>query len=370
MATVPPSLIEITSRHQLHLEGVKTGIARKFDPFLIQMSKDIERRLLKVDITEYNARRLEKLKALVEEDMQDSYGKYYDIWREQIIDLSNYESVFEVRSLEQVIETHDFALPSRTQLRAAVFGKPFVSLTGPGKGLLLETFYQNWTVKGINSVAGEITNGFYQGKTTPQIVRAIKGTGALKWQDGILSKEINRELTSVVRTAVQHAAMEARNETWNVNSDIITGWVFVATIDKRTSAECASFDGQVFPLNEGPFPPLHVQCRSTTAAQIDERFSILESTATRSTRNEKGVVEKDVSAKKTFYEILKTRSQAYQDEFLGVNRAKLFRDGGISAKRFSELNYDKLLYKERTLAEMRELEPLAFEKAGVTYGEN
>jgi hypothetical protein len=53
-----------------------------------------------------------------------------------------------------------------------------------------------------------------------------------------------------------------------------------------------------------------------------------------------------------------------QDSIIGPTRGKLLRKGGLSSQRFAELQLSKN-YKPLTLDEMKKLEPVAFEKAGI-----
>ncbi|MFP3663054.1 hypothetical protein SB768_31970, partial [Burkholderia sp. SIMBA_043] len=57
-----------------------------------------------------------------------------------------------------------------------------------------------------------------------------------------------------------------------------------------------------------------------------------------------------------------TQPAAFQDATLGPVRGKLFRDGGLTAERFAALQLDKN-FKPLTLDQLKELEPLAFERA-------
>lgn len=364
MPNTPAALIEIATRRQIYIEGYKSSVANKFDPFLVKMSQNIEKRLAGKDLTAFTTKRLEMLLSQVRSDMSDQYGRYYDVWNESVVDISLYEAEFEVKSLKQIIDNREFTLPSKSQLRAAVFMKPLSGLQGADKSLLLPSFYKGWTDNTIKTVEGIIQAGFYQGRTTPQIIREIKGTAGAGFRDGQLARG-KKDITMLTRTSVQHAAAEARNETWKQNSDIVKGYEIVATLDRRTTTLCRSLDGEIFPIDGGPLPPFHPGCRTTTAASLDSRFSVLGSTGTRKSRDQSGVVHDDVSAKSTYYDWLKTQPASFQDSIIGPNRGKLLREGGLSSKRFAELDLDKAMYKPRTLAEMRELEPIAFEKAGI-----
>lgn len=363
MPTTPDYLIEVSTRHQVFLEGNKTRISNTFAPYLVSISKKIEKQLASKDLTEFNKSRLEKLLKSVNDDILDDYQKYYKVWKEQIIDLSEYEAGFEVRTLEQVIDTKEFTLPSKTQLTQAVMNTPLSSVQGIAGTESLKTFYDGWSKKTIDSTTKIIRDGFYIGKTTPQIVREIKGTKGAKFKDGQLARG-NKELSILTRTAVQHAAVQSREEVWRNNSDIVKEVEWVSTLDGRTSAICRGLDGQKFPIDSGPRPPAHPACRSTIVASLDSRYSFLDKDATRSARGESGEVSK-TDADDKYYEWLKTQGNDFQNEVLGKKRAEIFRDGGLSVSEFKKLSFDEKGFKQRTLEEMKQLEPLVFKKAGV-----
>ena len=365
MSKTPSILIDIATRHQVYLEGYKTHVANQFGAFLEEMAKSIDKRLKGRDLTAFNTKRLESLIGLVRGDLKDIYSDHFKTWREQIVDLAQYESGFEKKSLQQVLDI-DYNLPSRTQLKAAVFSRPLTGITGVDGGKLLPAFYKGWTSKTIERVQGVIRSGYYQGQTTPQIVRLIKGTAGAGFRDGQLARG-NKDITMLTRTALQHAAGEAREETWRANKDIIKGIRITATLDDRTTTQCQLLDGEVFPIDDGPRPPFHIGCRTTTVAALDERYDFLDKGATRASRDPEDARKiVPVPAKQNYYEWLKTQPPEFQDSVIGPNRGKLLRDGGLSATRFKELSLDKN-FKPLTLADMAKVEDLALaaERAGV-----
>lgn len=99
-------------------------------------------------------------------------------------------------------------------------------------------------------------------------------------------------------------------------------------------------------------------CRSTTIPVLNKKFSFLSEGRTRSA--ETG----PVSANTSYYDWLKRQPKSVQVEVLGPTRAKLFHDGGMSAERFRELQFDRN-FEPLTLDEMRALEPEAFKRAGI-----
>jgi hypothetical protein len=147
-------------------------------------------------------------------------------------------------------------------------------------------------------------------------------------------------------------------ETMRENDDIVIGYRWSSTLDQRTCQVCAPLDGRVFKLDKGPAPPLHPNCRCSQVPELDGRFSLLRESATRS------ALGGPVDARQTYYSWLKDQPKDFQDAAIGSTRAKLLRDGGLGADRFSRMGLDRN-FAPLTLDEMRQLEPLAFKRAGI-----
>lgn len=349
-------LSEIATRHQVYLERLKSGEANQFAAFLLEMDRSIRRRLGGVDLTGFARARLERLLAVVERDLGKILDRYYGQLSGNLIDLAQYEAGFEARSLEQVVRGFEVVIPAEAQVIAAVTSRP-LSVRGPDGGKLLEPFIRDWSANEVRRVSGAIRQGFYEGQTTGQILQVVRGTRANKYRDGILAI-VNRDAEAVVRTAVQHASSQARQITWESNGDVVQGVRWVSTLDSRTTQQCRSLDGRRFAIDKGPRPPIHIRCRSTTVADIDPEFAFLREGATRSS------VGGQVDADLTYYEWLKRQPADFQNSAIGPTRAKLLRRGGLTAERFAELNLGRN-FQPLTLDEMRRLEPVAFERAGL-----
>jgi hypothetical protein len=163
----------------------------------------------------------------------------------------------------------------------------------------------------------------------------------------------------------------ARQEVWNANADIISGVRWISTLDGRTSSVCRGRDGHVFPIDSGPRPPAHVNCRSSTVPVLDgeaivgtrpsvrdtrtraERETDFRAEAkaaagadwkamTKDERNEAIRAQRSKwandrigqEASSTTYDAwLRRQPKAFQDEVLGPNRGELFR-GGMTLDKF------------------------------------
>lgn len=357
---VNPILYDAEVRHGVFLERLKSGEVAKFAPFLKQIDKAIRERLSGDDITDFTRARLEKLLEAVDGLLLGIFTAYTEQLNLDLIDLAQYEASFEASTLSQIgPATFEAVVPAVAQIRAAVLTNP-LSVRGADGGKLLDAFIQGWASTERNRVVNAIRQGFFEGQTNSEIVKAIRGTKALQYKDGILATT-DRNASAIVRTAVQHVATQARMETLKENSDVVQAVEWVSTLDSRTTPTCKSLDGKRFKIDEGPRPPIHINCRSTVVPIT--RFSeLFGKDATRASKGADGA--KQVDASLSYYEWLKSQPASFQDAALGKARAKLFRDGGLNAERFSALQLDRQ-FKPLTLDQMRKLEPLAFERAGL-----
>lgn len=361
MATAPAELIDIATRHQLHYERLKSHEVKAFDEFLIRMDEDLRKQLSKADITSFTRARLEKQLALVQEIIRGVYSDYKTVWRDGLMEAALYEAEFEKKALDRVVINKEFVLPTEAAISAAVFSRP-LAVEGINNGALLDRFFEQLPDNTVKRVEGAIRLGFAQGQTNQQVIQRIRGTAKARYTDGLMALS-KRDAELITRTALQHVASQARFSTWDNNRDIIKGLRVVATLDNRTTTICRSLDGKVFPIDKAPMPPYHISCRTTLSATLDSRFNMLDEGATRAARDEDGEVV-SVDANETYYSWLMKQSKSFQDSVIGTTRGKLLREGGLSAERFAELQLGKN-FEPLTLKEIKAIEPLAFERAGL-----
>lgn len=355
-------VLDATIRHAVFLEKLKAGEVGKFGPFLKEIDRSIRDRLTQSDLSEYNVKRLEQLLKEVDSLLLSIFDRYSAQLNLDLIDIANYEAEFEALSLTRSAPagaSFDVAMPTVTAIRAAVLTNP-LSVRGVGGGKLLKAFIKGWTVAERERVNGVIRQGFFEGQTNFEIIRLIRGTKSAGYKDGILSTT-NRNASTVVHTAIQHVSSQARMEVAKANTDIVSEIEMVATLDSKTSQLCRSMDKRKFPVDSGPMPPFHPNCRTTfiLLTRLSEAFA---KGATRASVGDDG--PKQVSASLDYYHWLQQQPAAFQDVAIGPVRAKLFREGGLSVERFAELQLDRN-FAPLTLVQMKGLEPLAFERAGI-----
>jgi hypothetical protein len=120
-------------------------------------------------------------------------------------------------------------------------------------------------------------------------------------------------------------------------------------LDNRTTEICIGYDGKVYPINEGPRPPFHWQCR-TQAVPVLKSWKQLGINLKEAPEGTRSSMNGQEAAKITYPEWLKKQPIEFQDEVLGPTRAKLWRSGKVKIDRFTQdgklLTLDQLRKKE------------------------
>jgi hypothetical protein len=216
------AILDATIRHAVFLEQLKSGEVAKFGPFLKEIDRSIRERLTRADLTDYTVARLERLLSEVDSLLLGIFNQYSEKLNLDLVDIANYEAEFEATNLTRAAPvgvSFDAAVPGAAAVRAAILTNP-LSVRGADGGKLLKTFIDGFTTTERQRLTGVIRQGFFEGQTNFQIIRNIRGTKALKYNDGILATT-NRNAGAIVRTAVQHVATQARMETLKENSDVV-----------------------------------------------------------------------------------------------------------------------------------------------------
>lgn len=351
-----PNPRDVVSRHQVLLERLKTGYVKDYDNALLEVDKAIVEIIKKLNverISEVSRVGLKKMMKELQEAQAKIYAKQTEKLFDDLMDLSSSEAAFEKKLITEVALGAGIsagAIKKSKDVWKFLKDKPLQAT-----GDLLEPFIKDLSTRQIARVNREIMISVSQGRTISQTVQAIRGTKARNFRDGVITRNA-RDARTIVRTATQHVSQQSREATWDANSDIIDSYQIVATLDGVTSNQCKSLDQQVFKIGQGPTPPLHPNCRTTTVPYF--KPSIWDEGATRSA--EFGPVDQST----TYYEWLGKQPKAFQDNALGPVRGKLFRDGGLTADEFSKLQLDRN-FQPLNLEEMKRLNPNAFEMANI-----
>lgn len=168
----------------------------------------------------------------------------------------------------------------------------------------------------VDNIRYAVQTGIQRGWSTDETVRALRGTKSGNFADGLLTREQPAQLYALVRTAATHASTAAREASFEELG--VDRYRFIATLDSRTSIQCAANDGKIFEMGKGPLPPLHPNCRSTIVPYIGEPIG------------NRASVDGPVPAETNFRGWLEGQPISVQNEVLGPTRAAAWRAGDLS----------------------------------------
>jgi hypothetical protein len=239
-------------------------------------------------------------------------------------------------------------------------------------------------------VKSVILSGVALGQSNAEIAQSIPASLGLG----------KRDVKTLVRTGIQSNAAAVRDSYFEANRDIIKSILWSAALDGKTTPHiCAPRDGARYTIDKQPIdhdlpwiggPPAHFNCRSASipiftdgdreGRRVGRNFNLESNSKTSTTirvkMTEKGtvlnVMEKGARAKYQkrmglgqtfkskvdFQEWLTRQPKWFQENYLGAKKARLFREGGLPLKKFSEKAGNPL-----TLAELKSTYPKQWKKA-------
>lgn len=208
--------------------------------------------------------------------------------------------------------------PSPEQVFAAATRKTF-------DGLTVSELIGEQQKKVVDRFARTIKQTYIEGAGSAEAARRVLGTVT----DNLRSPEARAWRNSVralTRTGIQNLATAARDKVYSDNEDLIKGIEWVSTLDGRTSPVCQARDGQVYPVDEGPRPPAHWNCRSTTVPVV-KSWRELGVDIDEAPEGTRASMDGQVAAGKSYEDWLRGLPEARQREILGATKYELFKGG-------------------------------------------
>ncbi|WID41976.1 minor head protein [Pseudomonas phage ZQG1] len=348
-------IFDATVRHQIKLLRFADGEAAE----AVEILKANEAELVAaIRSHPEDSKKLEKMLADVRQIRRGLSGQLDESIRGDLEKLAEMEADWEVNALDQAVPI-SYAFEGATVM--AIKGV----VASPINGTPLADWFGTMELNDIARCEQQVRLGFLAGETNDQIARRLLGTKAADYADGAFATT-RREAMMIARTATNHISTGARQAVWEANSDVISGVRWVATLDGRTSPVCQGRDGEVYPINSGPRPPAHPNCRSTVAPvlvgeaiigtrstitdkrtraqrEVDFRaeakaevgadkwktMSVKQRNDAIRARRSKWAFENvgEVTSKTTYQDWLKGQSKEFQDDILGPTKGEMFRNG-------------------------------------------
>lgn len=348
---------DIAIRQQVYLERLKSGLVSataESQESLRKRTREIMSLIEKDNFGTLTRKELDVLLFRLQDAHVSVMGTVMTDFAAGLPQIAALAMGLEADSLSRhLLDAPKFNMPTAKAAYQRALAQP-IQATGD----LLKPFIEDWPKAAAAKVNKAVRVGWAQGKTTRQMTRELVGTAT---DPGLVVDISRKNMSAVINTATQHVATSARMDFYEQNADVVKQYQWVSTLDRRTTAQCQSLDGRIFDAGKGPLPPIHINCRSTTVPVLGPEWKWLEEGATRASA---GPVPGYVPASFNYYDWLGKQPARFQDIAIGPVRGKLFRDGGLSADKFAQLNLGRD-FQPLTLSEMKKLEPDAFKRAGL-----
>lgn len=365
-------ILDAFIRHQLYVLRYSGGLRNQSLAVLQKTEKSVYNLMLQFmakagDDRTLTSRDSKLAQAEVEEGLKEIRYPAWDSITPTIMDEVRAFAVSEAASAAAVIEGATpvilgLSLPPAQQLISVVNSQPFQGRT-----------LKQWMVKNsqddVQRILSYAKAGIVQGQTPIQVARGIVSSQGPMLNRSVVRKAV-RDIESVLLTVTNGVQQEAKQALYRENSDLIDTELFLATLDGRTTFECAGYDTDIFPLGQGPIPPLHFRCRSTRVPYINpdnlgdrpfyagtEKMLVKEF----SEKNGLGKIDSradlprgfktrydeyvkvrrrelvgNVPARTPFSTWIKGQSVEFQRDWFGPARYELFKKGEISLDRFTD----------------------------------
>ena len=362
-------------QHELYLNRLASGGINSYVyPSLADTYKAIRAILQQQEIIQTPAQ-LAKVTVAINAAI-DANGGWAEMTVESLNELAVYEASWQAQFIGASLAA-DISTPAEKSIVLAV-NKALMSLSSGQKvqaGTWSDFYHANLDSR-KRAINGIIMTGYSRGETINQMSRKIRQN-----IDGVLK----RDAETLARTGYQHYANKASDLMIQDNLDILEEYFYVVTFDSRTSDTCISIStknakGNRFKTTDprAPLPPLHFGCRT-------RRIALAKGAEPTGTRAALGAKESGEEAFELRKERLRTKSQVryrgkkdkniftpeqikagtpldkwlreqpdyYIKDTLGAKKFKLFKEGGLSLKSFSDA-----LGKPLTLNQIIERHPV------------
>lgn len=390
LADAQKAIVKALAQHTAYSHRASTRVANEINALIDKTAQELSRGVAELldELTgaerkafsagKYTTPALKRLKNIIDDAGKDISENAAKIWLESAREMAGYESGYMYELMQRAVDGLPTATISAASIVSEARNRPMAG------GQLVNELLSGLGVDTKVAIYSHIRSGITGGETNTQIVRGLRGTKSLKYQDGLFNRT-RRDVERVVRTTRNHVANTAYEQTY---AELGVKYVVVAaTLDGRTSKYCASVDGKRYRADDDyPRPPYHPNCRTVIVPSFDDELvgnrPFVRSLKVRGGYriNEEGEREKlsphyrpvgrmtkrqreraglkigQVHAKTTFASWFKNQDAEFQSEWLGPTRYKLYRQGDYTLDRFVDPRG-----REYTISELKQKDAKTFD---------
>ena len=332
---------ELFVEHQLEINRYTGSLQNDVAVLLEQVANDINEKLGARNLTSYRKESLNKKINDLKEIIKDFYGKFSDQLNLELIDFADAETSWTIASINELAGGSLLrSVATKGVIAALLKERPF-------DGAVLDDWIKRQSQDAQFRITQALRIGITQSETNQQIVKRLIG------EPDSAIEITKRNAQSLVRTAVMHISESARDATFKANSDIIKGYISIATLDSRTTLICAAYDGLKWSLDKKPIGhdkpfipiPRHWGCRSVYAP-FTKPFKEMGLPFDDFRPSIRSSIDGEIGADIKFNEFLKSKPREWIDEYLGKGRADLYLKNKLTLTQLLDQRGNPLTLKE------------------------
>ncbi len=333
------ALADAYRRHAIDLLRFDAGLRRKALAALKVLESALVRQLQDSGLggagalTTFERQRLSSLLGQVRATVDSTFDEMSRTMSSQLLPLAEIENKFLTKAFATSLSTTLLTDALTTGQLGTIMGDTLI------RGAPSADWWARQKLSLQQSFTDQMRMGLLAGETNQDLIRRVRGRQENGFKDGIM-KATTRDAEALVRSSVQAVANETRAQFYKENSDVVQGYIYHATLDNRTTQQCAALDGYMWDMDGNPAPemdhevdfqqpPLHWNCRSTLLPWL-KSFEDLGvqgvelPPGTRSSMDGPQVPKDD-----TYEDWLREKPASFQDDLLGPGKAELFRKGKL-----------------------------------------
>ena len=259
------TLLDQTLRHEVYFEGLKLGeVSRINRKMLQQLERGIQAELKKLQFDRLDSLTAKGREAVLKR-IKDRQAKILEEWQSELMkSMRGYakaDSSLFSRIISKFVKTKK---PPIADLWASVVKDRVAGVNGT-----MNKMFRTMANAQIKAVQTKFRQAHAEGLTRDEFMSSIKGSKEKGYSDGLFRKFRN-QARAVGFTAFQHTKGRVHEA---VAETSFTRYRWVSVLDTATTHICRGRNGKIFRYGNGPIPPAHYHCRSSTvpiAEEIDE----------------------------------------------------------------------------------------------------
>lgn len=178
--------------------------------------------------------------------------------------------------------------------------------------------------------------GMSMGESNQKLVRRLRGGKVDGVYQSGLGDTFDQHAKTIVRSTTNAVSNQTREAIYDRNADIVEANVHIATLDSRTTLQCAARDSKQWdfetkkPIGHSiPYqvPPIHPNCRSVMGIRLIG--APMEYEGERRARDPDGT-RKLVPAGTSFEDWFESLTPSEQDDLFGSTRSRLWREDKLT----------------------------------------